>query len=220
MRLATLPLVLLLASTVSTVSTAPIRGEDVRSFSRAFEAADLESVMLDFPVGEVEVEGTGGDRVEIDIVFACKTSGWGSSTCRDRADEIELESQTRGSQLRLNLDGYGTIRHRGLTIRLHARVPRDLDFELDMGIGEASLKNLEGNVTVDLGIGEVGLALQEEMVGSVRLDNGIGETSLRTTRDRKEHAGLFVGELTWAQGNGDSRIQVDLGIGEITVRLQ
>ena len=58
------------------------------------------------------------------------------------------------------------------------------------------------------------------MVSRVSLDTGIGESSLSTNRGRSSSAGLCTRELAWTDGNGDSEIRIELGIGEISVKLR
>jgi len=107
-----------------------------------------------------------------------------------------------------------------MSIEMKVLVPEALDVRVDMSIGELELEKLLGSVTVDMSIGEVSFEGSEEMVSRVRLDTGIGESSLSTHRGRNSSAGLFTREIAWTEGNGDSEIRIELGIGEISVKLR
>lgn len=190
--------------------------EEVRSIETSFPTGGLAGVALDFPIGELNVLGFAGDEVEVEISFECDED---SSACRAHAERIDFESRTRNERLELWFDGYSKWRNRGLHLEMTVRVPRQLAVAIDMSIGELEISGLEGDLEADLGIGEVTLAMQEEVVSSVRMDAGIGETSLRTLARRKGSAGLFTREVVWDQGYGEARVRVEVGIGEVSIRL-
>lgn len=197
----------------------PAGSEQVRSFSETFDTDGASSVMLDVPLGEVEIVGSAGTRIEVDVVLECGR-GWGSGSCPERAENIELVSRHRGGRLIIEVDGYSKWRNRGLEVNVKVRVPAQMKFELDMGIGEVEIRDMTGDISVDMGIGEVTLRMSADDVDSVNLDTGIGEASLRTPSGNSEAAGLFANEVAWKKGNGEATIKVDLGIGEIDVRLR
>jgi len=207
------PLVLLLA--VATQAAA----EEVRTFTQNFDASALERIYLDFPIGELKVEGTSSERIMIEVVIEC-SSRRSLDACIDRAENISLESRERADSLDLSIEGFSKWRSRGMHIEMSVLVPESLDVRIDMSIGELEMKQLFGNVKVDMSIGEVTLQSSEEMVGRVSLDTGIGESSLSTHRGRSSSAGLFTRAIAWSEGNGDSEIEIELGIGEISVKLR
>ena len=107
-----------------------------------------------------------------------------------------------------------------MDVKVRVRAPAALATTVDMGIGELHVEDMTGDLTLDLGIGEIEVRAREENVGSVRLDVGTGEASLRgVDLGRRQSAGLFVRELAWDGGRGSARLRIDLGIGEIDVRL-
>ena len=209
--IATLALVLAIVS--------PAGAEEVRTVTQNFDASALEQLYVDFPIGELEVEGTSSERIMVEIVIKC-SSGRSLDACIDRAESISLESRERSDSLELSVEGFSKWRSRGMNLEMKVLVPEAIDVRVDMSIGELALKQLFGDVRVDMGIGEVSLQSSEEMVGRVSLDTGIGESSLSTHRGKSSSAGLFTREIAWSEGNGDSEIQIELGIGEISVKLR
>jgi len=197
----------------------PSAAEEVRTFTQSFDASALEEIYVDFPIGELTVEGTSSERIMVEIVIEC-SSRRSLDACIDRAENIALESRERADRIDLWIEGFSKWRSRGMHIEMKVLVPQALDVRIDMSIGELEMKHLFGNVAVDMSIGEVSLDSSEEMVGRVSLDTGIGESSLSTHRGRSNSAGLFTRAIAWTEGNGDSEIQIELGIGEITVKLR
>ena len=193
--------------------------EEVRTFTKNFDASSLEAIYVDFPIGELKVEGTSSERIMVEIKIEC-SSRRSLDACIDRAENISLESRERAQRIDLWIEGFSKWRSRGMHIEMKVLVPEALDVRIDMSIGELEMKRLFGNVTVDMSIGEISLQSSEEMVSRVSLDTGIGESSLSTNRGRSSSAGLFARELAWTEGNGDSEIRIELGIGEISVKLR
>ncbi len=197
----------------------PAAAEEVRTFTQSFDASALEQIYLDFPIGQLKVEGTSSERIMVEIVIEC-SSRRSLDACIDRAEKISLESRERADRIDLWIEGFSKWRSRGMHIEMKVLVPESLDVRIDMSIGELEMKQLFGNVTVDMSIGDISLQSSEEMVSRVSLDTGIGESTLSTRRGRSSSAGLFTRAIAWTEGNGDSEIRIELGIGEISVKLR
>jgi hypothetical protein len=91
-----------------------------------------------------------------------------------------------------------------------------------MGVGSLDVEGMRGEVSLDLGVGQVEVTMPAASVGSVRLDAGVGETSLRLPEGRvDERRSLLIGgEIRWDEGKGGSDVWVDVGVGEVNVRLE
>jgi len=221
--LATLPALLLLAVASAAPALAD-RERLVRDESKAFPLEGARVLRLDVGVGEVHVDATAGDRVEARLQLRCEHD---SGRCRDRAARLALTA-TRGAgdELRLELgdeDHPHRNRH-GMhypEVELRLLVPATMDVAIDLGVGELELNGIEGDVTADLGVGEVSVEVPESAVRSVGIDVGIGEAQLSPRQYEMHHSGfLFLGnEVDWRDGEGRSRINVDIGVGEAHVRL-
>jgi hypothetical protein len=198
---------------------AVVAADEVRTLNRSFDASDLEAVYVDFPIGELKVKGTQSQKLMVELVIECRRER-SLDACKDRAADIEMEARERDERVELWIDGFSKWRSRGMQMRMVVLVPENLDVTVDMSIGELELEQLLGSVTVDMGIGEVSLTGSEEMVNRVSLDTGIGESSLTTHRGRSSSAGVFTREISWTEGNGDNDIRIELGIGEISVKLR
>ena len=87
-----------------------------------------------------------------------------------------------------------------------------------IGRNSVELPNLED---LDTWLGEVSVDLLAAEVNSVFLDAGIGETELRVPDGwvRDERSFLVGSESSWRNGLGEARINIDVGVGEVVVRL-
>ncbi len=217
-----LPTLLLLAG-FAAIAAPAFAGREVvvGSESKAFPLDGARRLKLDVPVGDVRVQTGGGDRIEAKLELRCSAS---SRRCRERAAELHLNPTHSGDDLSLRLRGYDGDDKRGMNhpeVDLELVVPASLALSVDMGVGELDVDGVEGDVTIDLGVGEARVRMPERAVRSVALDVGVGEAQLSPRQDESRHSGfLFLGnEVDWRDGSGSARIVVDVGVGEAHVRL-
>ena len=90
--------------------------------------------------------------------------------------------------------------------------------------GDLTLGDMSGDVRADVGVGEVRVRTQEEYVASVDLEVGVGGASMRPDprrRSRERSWGIKLGDdLRWNDGDGEAHIRIDVGVGDIDVRLR
>lgn len=179
-----------------------------------------QAVHIDFPVGELEVLGASGGEVEVDLTTRCDRDRHGTS-CEREARNVRVETRSSGSRLEVRVTGYAKWNHHGLSVHGTIRVPRGREVFVDMGVGELTIEHLGGDLTAELGVGEMEIIASEEVFASAVLDAGIGETTLRTADGRREGRRSFLlgSEVDWRAGEGHAALRAEVGVGEITVRL-
>lgn len=191
--------------------------ETVRSFQKRIPLGGIEQIHVDFPVGEVEITGTSQGDLDARLDLVCDRD---SSRCREAAQKVRFVYDTSGDELHLRVRDWPKSNMKGLHVRARISMPRALALNAELGVGELTIKGIESDLTADLGVGEVNVTLPESAVASVSVDTGIGEASVSAGGRRYESAGLFVREVNWRKGTGRARVEVDCGVGEVTVSLQ
>ncbi|HEV7509027.1 MAG TPA: hypothetical protein VGS07_29395 [Thermoanaerobaculia bacterium] len=190
----------------------------VRSFRQQIPIANAHQIHLDFPVAELNVDSAPGDQVGLDVKVKCREK---TGRCADRAHELKLVYDNSGEVFKIEMKKFPKWHGSGkLHIVARITVPRDLALRAELGVGEMNIHGIAGDLTVNLGVGQVNIDLPKEAVGSVHLDTGIGEASLVASGRHYESAGLMTKELSWNQGIGRSKVNVDCGVGEIDVVLK
>lgn len=205
------------------IATLMIAGGAAASDRRTVEAharlAPGQEVSLDFPVGELEITGVPGDQAYLEVEARCKRR---TSSCDDQLEAIEIDIRDSGGRLRIEVAPGAKWRWWD-RLELAARMtyPADHPLLVDMGVGEVTIDGLSGDLEVDLGVGEVSIDMPARAVSSVYLDTGIGETELLVPEGwiRSERSFLLGSETSWRHGPGAARVHVDVGVGEIVVRL-
>jgi hypothetical protein len=208
MRKTTPILILTLALAVPAVA-----GEDIQNHS--FDATGVKLVRLDHPVGELEIVGADVKAVEVRMEIDCE-----SRKCADVIDDIKLESRVKNGELRLEVDGYPTF-SKGLSVNLEMRVPRAMALAIEHGVGEVSIESVDGDIDLESGVGEVDIRGNSKSFRSAEIELGVGESELTVDGASVEgDSFLFVGgETEWHKGRGESRLKIEVGVGEATVRL-
>jgi hypothetical protein len=189
----------------------------IRTLDLKLSAAGVDSLGLDVPVGETHIEGSDGSEVRLEVEVRCGQPV--KARCTEAAQHLELASTRKGDRLAVEIKGWPKSDNDNLSVAVHVRMPRGLDLDAEMGVGEFESRGLTADLSLDLGVGEVRIQGSEESVQRVDLEVGVGEAQLRLG-DRKIEGKGFIGrELDWRHGKGNAALKVECGVGEIDVRL-
>ncbi len=218
--------------------TADAQDRVVRTINESFDPSGHEAVKLDVNVGELNIKGGSGNRIEVEVRVRCSRRR-NRDRCEDRAENVSIESYERRGKLILEIEGTGLWRSRDVHVLVNVTVPENQNIDVEMGtgqlnledmagdvyielgVGEATLTNMSGNLIVDMGIGEINVTMPESAVATVTLDNGIGETALYHRNGKNSMEGILGGtDVEWKSGPGTHNVEVDLNVGEINVRLR
>lgn len=194
-------------------------GAAERTISGSWRLAGDQDVRVDFPVGELRLTGVAGDAVEVDLDVRCKRS---TSRCREAMEKIELVAHEGERRLTLEIARHPKWLWDNLELTGEIALPSARDLTVDMGVGELEIDGLAADLTVDMGVGEVWIRMPTAAVRSLHLDAGVGEANARFPDGWIEGSRPFLvgSEIVWDDGPGDARVRVDLGVGEVDVRLE
>jgi hypothetical protein len=182
-----------------------------------YEVAGAREIRIDFPVGELRVEGDDGDDVRMTVEVRCDRGSL--EDCQERARKVTVQRNLEGGTLRFEFDGVPKMNSRGLTLHVHALVPRALSHRIEMGVGELDITGIAGSLEASLGVGELHIRGRTADYRKVNADVGVGDASLRT-RDQRVQGNGFIGrELRWSGGSGPSSMRAHIGVGQVTVTL-
>lgn len=201
---------------IDPAAAGPSNRERIDIFDQAVRVGPAKKVRLDFPAGQCAVIGTDAARVRFEVWAECDSD---ASRCQDRADRIDVKAEHEGDQIVLRLEDVTKFNGR---FQLHGRlyVPHDLAVRVEMGAGELRIEDVGQDLDAQLGAGEVAIRMAEEDVRSVEVQVGVGGASLNRGRASHTGRGWLGKEIHWSEGTGRSRVKVELGVGEASVRLR
>lgn len=179
---------------------------------------DIREVVLEIPVGDVDVVATPGPAFGATLELLCDPNHNG---CQKLAKEVTLKSQVFEHVLYIGPSNRSKLAYRNAQSNYRISVPQHLPVRMVMGYGSLSVEGLESNLTIDMKAGEVSVRAPRAHVAKVWADANFGDASLSgaesgTTGDRR----LLVGaEASWDEGPGEHAIVINLGAGDVSVEL-
>ena len=147
--------------------------------------------------------------------MTARCDGW-----RCDVDDIELEARTGGRTLNLEVDGYPRFGG-DVSVDLEIRMPAHLALEIERGVGSTEIRGITGDIEVEAGVGEIEIEADSGAFRSASAEAGVGEADVRVAGRRIRSSSSFVGEETrWQEGEGSSRIDLEVGVGSVDIRLR
>ena len=205
----------LIAALVAGVA-APARAEELGSLEGRWPVQGIEEIRVQFPVGELTLEATDEPELYAELSVRCRRGGRG---CVERSRRLKLVTLVSGRTRRITLEGMPKFGSHGLEVRLRIAVPKSLAVNAEMGVGDCRVEGLVRDLRVELGVGDVSVLVRESDVRSVHLTVGIGDATLHHGSSSQAVSGLLGRKVRWSDGAGAANVSVELGVGDIDVRL-
>ena len=204
----------LVVSLLLVLPTAGVGGE-VREIAGSFPIEEQNAIRIDIPVAEVEVQGIPGRSVEVEFTATCKRD----HHCKEVLEDLAFESHGSRNTLRIDFVGYPKWGKGRVELEGIVRVPRNMEIEIELGVGELDIKELASDLRVELGVGEINAWVDKRQVRTITLDAGVGEAELygAGTRVQGRRSMLVGSEVHWDEGQGEARVFLEVGVGEISV---
>ena len=194
---------------------ASLAADDRRTESFTFDASSFEKLRIDHALGDLTIEESTGSTIEIKMTAEC--DGW---RCGDDVDDIELISRDSGSTLTLEVDGYPRFGG-DVSVDLEIWMPAHLSLEIERGVGSTEISGITGDIEVEAGVGEVEIESTASAFRSAEAETGVGEVDIRVDGHKIRATSSFIGgETKWREGEGSSRIDLEVGVGSADVRLR
>ncbi len=190
--------------------------EPIREIDSTFGLGGAHSVQLKMPVGDLTVSAADDDEVTLHVEIRCARAE--STKCRKQAEKLVVKTRSRRGWLHLSLTDYPKASGR-LSVDVQLRIPAQLGFESDMGVGDVNITGLESNIEVDVGVGDVTMELDSVHIRRIELDTGVGDARLNLGERWIEGTGWVGSGLVW-HGEGEGRIEVDCGVGDALIKLK
>jgi hypothetical protein len=209
---------------------------ELQEDSRTVELSGAQSAEIEFVFSAGEIELYGGAQELLEGVFEYNVEKW----------KPEIDHQIRESKAFLSVrqgDSTGIPAGNGKNswdIYLNEKIPIDLimnmgagegdlnlqdidlrSLEVDMGVGDLSV-NLSGryqhevNVFINGGVGSTTLYLPRDIGVMVKVDKGLGSIS---SRDFIKKGDFLVNEV-YGETEAEVKVNIDTGIGSITLKLR
>lgn len=176
---------------------------------------------VSFRVGELDIEARTVSEARLEVRAGCKEVP--IETCEKKVGRLRLETREFDDRVRVQLAGLSRRDMKKLDVEATVVVPSRVPLIVRMGIGDLEIDAGPEDLVVGMSIGDLTVNAPSGEFGSVGISTRIGDASLRTSGDptlEGKRRMLLGSKVRWADGAGDSRIDVKLGIGDAKVRLE
>jgi hypothetical protein len=194
-----------------------VAADDFGELTKTFEIEAGQKVRLQLQVADLRLEVADGNQVKADLVVRCR---W-HQKCDDVLADVDLVSSSTSRRFVVELQGLSHWQSARVEVEGTLVVPRTSDLEVEIGVGKVKIYGVERNLRVNLGVGKVKIWQPPAAVKAITLEVGVGEaTILSATENVPNRRSFLVGsEVFWDQGPGEARIEVDVGVGEVSLWL-
>ncbi|GLP95166.1 hypothetical protein [Paraferrimonas sedimenticola] len=193
----------LIAATAFTVNAE----ESVR-FADAFTAQN-QTLHLDVGVGEVKVKASDDDQIRYEVEVKPSNNGWGWFKKDKVRQDLEVVVNRSNGVTRIELNEQEDV-NQAWTVYL----PQSMAFNLDIGVGDARINGVEGDINVDMGVGSVRVDGAHPDYSQVKLAAGVGDVSVSADINGSENRHVVGGDYSY-RGQGDTEVKVDVGVGDV-----
>lgn len=193
----------------------PALADSFKATEQEISLDGIEHIEISNGVGEVNIRRTG-DRIssssmmQLEVEFDGENGGIFN---RDKdVSDMEVTVERNGSTLTI------TFEEDDIEADFDIEMPDPERLSIDLGVGAIDANTGYSHVDVDLGVGDVTINSMAEAVSTVAIDVGVGDAHVSGASNISSTRAMVSEEIT-AEGNGEYRIRVDVGVGDAKVRL-
>jgi len=197
-----------------TVLVTSAKADEHVSRTHIFDLDGIEEIEFSNGVGRFEISQTNEDEMRVMLDIESEKKGF----FRRSADvsDMDIEVKERGDRLYLSFEEKNAKAEWIVEIPKSANVERTA---IQMGVGEVEVDIGETELEIELGVGDVFVEAPESSVGRVEINVGVGDASLRGG-EILDRDSVFISKSINGEGNGNFSLEVDLGVGDVDVRLK
>ncbi len=176
--------------------------DDTKKIHESFSVASGGELYLDSDLGDVEVTGTDGSEVSLDVTIE------GSSRDMDR---FNVEYSQDGNNVRVSGRGekkyFQLWNNNGLSVRYELRVPKQYNLRVSTAGGNVVLTGLEGSLQGETSGGDLDLT---DLSGTMKMHTSGGNIMLRNVSGDL-YAETSGGNIHGERVSGTTRVETSGG---------
>ncbi|MPY22743.1 hypothetical protein FM037_06705 [Shewanella psychropiezotolerans] len=208
---ATLSSVMVVTAAFSSLAVTSALADSAKSLSRTY-AYDGQKVLLDMDIGSVKFIATDEQNIRVEVLVTPSESNWFSLWSSLDIDDVELDVIEASKEIELKLTDQDDVKQEWVVY-----LPRQAAVNLNVGVGQVEVLNMESSIDIDLGVGHAEIR-HEMLYRSVSLESGVGEVSVDLHGQQVEVSRHFVRQTYHSEDQtGFGQLNVNVGVGQIDV---
>lgn len=190
-------------------STSAMASEEI-TLKDTFPLTATGTLHLEVPVGEINLKTHEGDDIQVKVDIKPQNDSWFGDG--DDIADADFEYTTKDGHLYLEIDKDKSVQ--SWTISM----PRNANIDLDVGVGEINLNDVNADVLIDVGVGDVEVEVNHDNYATINLEAGVGDVELDGFTNAQWEKGMVGDTVRW-NGSGSYKIDIEVGVGEVEVEL-
>jgi|GEM_PF-1718933 len=208
---ATLSSVMVVSAAFSSLAITSAAAETAKSLSQTY-AYDGQQVRLDMDIGSAKFIATDEQEIRVEVVVTPSESHWFSLWNSLDIDDVELNVIEASKEIELKLSEQDDVKQEWVVY-----LPRQAAVNLNVGVGQVEVSNMENSIDIDLGVGHAEVR-HEILYRSVSLESGVGEVSVDLQGQPVAVSRNFVRQTYHKEEQtGFGQLNVNVGVGQIEV---
>lgn len=202
----------LISALVMALSATTAVADDVKVLEKTIDAKHFTSLVLDVPVGEINVKVAEGTDISLVVELEADKNWLGRSS--DISD-ASINLREKGSTLRLKveLEDDDNVKQ-SWTVKM----PAEMAATFNLGVGAVDVTDLTSDIKVDVGVGDIDIKVDTSLYASIKLDAGVGDTSIKGGKGRYQQERVLITSSSELDGSGKAELEANVGVGDIEVR--
>lgn len=208
---ATLSSVMVISAAFSSLAVTAASAETTKSLSQTYAYTGQE-VVLDMDIGSAKFIATDEQVIRVEVVVTPSESSWFTLWSSADVDDIELNVIEASTEIELKLTQQDDVKQEWVVY-----LPRDAEVNLNVGVGQVEVLNMENNIDIDLGVGHAEIN-HEILYSLVSLESGVGEVSVNLQgQSVKVDRNFVMQSYHNEEQTGFGQLNVNVGVGQIDV---
>lgn len=185
--------------------------EQEKHFSAEYSATAETQLELDSGVGSIEFQRT--DDATIRVKLKAYKNGDGVFNKDGNVADAELVAEQSGDRLLLKVP-----KQDGIQLDWVISLPQISSVDADLGVGEIKGDLWASDINIDMGVGDIDLVIYGDY-RSIKTDVGVGDSAIRG-KGHIENNRFLMTANSKAESNGNARINIDNGVGDIDIQIK
>ncbi|WP_062270780.1 hypothetical protein [Endozoicomonas arenosclerae] len=196
---------------ITALSTTCLIADDSKQLSTEIEATPSTIAMLDVRVGHIDVRPSKDNNIHVEVKIR-ESDEW----FKDDIQKAELAIREKGDRILIEVGPDGKEYQEEWTVYL----PAIKKLNLDVGVGEADIEDINTDMSVDVGVGSIKVSATQLNYSDVKAESGIGNTRISADTGKSFSERHLVGGTSFWEGSGQHSMSIDVGVGDASVKLK
>jgi hypothetical protein len=194
----------------SALATGTALADDVKTLRKTVEVEKGQKISFNVPVGSLKVETCDCNEVTVKVKVEPSDGSWNIFSSGN-VEDAELSVRQRGNGISFEVDEDDTKQKWRVTM------PASSALNIDVGVGQVDVNDFNNSLRAEVGVGQITVDVEGENFDDIKVESGVGDASIRGFSG-VDKARAMVSSSAHYRGDGDYSIDVEVGVGEASVR--